>query len=189
MIFSSGLVRTTLIALVTLIAGIPSCFAGSDLNDRISAAFARVYGATAVHEYKEIALTDSMVAEVRRLSGWRYGKRVALHLAKQNGRVIGYGLVDDMMGKEQPITYLLFTNLDLSVRDLEVLYYREAYGGEIQNETWRAQFNGRGLDPSLRVGAGIANISGATISTNAVTYGVRKLLAVLKVMRDHGLLP
>ena len=178
-----------LLILLLLLPFAVSLAGSSDLNDKITAAFARVYGASAVHEYKEIAITDSMIAEVRKLSGWRYGKRVALHIARQNGRVVGYGLVDDMMGKEQPITYLLFTNIDLSVRDLEVLYYREAYGGEIQNDSWRAQFSGHGLDPSLRVGAGIANISGATISTNAVTFGVRKLLAVLKVMRDHGLLP
>lgn len=163
--------------------------APSGLNDKVGAAFARVFGESAQHDFREIAIDDSAVAEVRRLSGWHYAKNVALHIARQNGRVVGYGLVDDMPGKEQPITYVVFTNTDLSVKDLEVLYYREAYGGEIANESWRAQFRNKGLDPSLRVGGEITNISGATISTNAVTFGVRKLLAVLQVLRERGLLP
>lgn len=182
--------RTFVVVAVLLCAGAVGAVAGpADLNDKVSAAFVRVFGVQATHEYREIAIDDSMVADVRRRSGSRYGKKVALHVAKQNGRVVGYGLVDDVPGKEQPITYLVFTNVDFSVRDLEILYYREAYGGEIMNESWRGQFAGKGLDPGMRVGGGIANISGATISTNAVTYGVRKLLAVLHVLHDHALLP
>jgi Na+-translocating ferredoxin:NAD+ oxidoreductase RnfG subunit len=95
-------------------------------------------------------------------------------------------MVDEVRGKSKLITYLLMVDKDLTVKDLEVLAYREPYGGEIQYEAFRKQFRGKGTRDQLRVGGDIKNISGATISSNAVTNGVRNLLAVLKELKSAG---
>ncbi len=178
------------------VAALALCLAAScraaapdDLHERITLAFARVFSASIQHEYKASALDDSARAEIRRRCGARYGAQIGLHIARDHGKIVGYGIVDEVRGKEQPITYLLCANTDGTVRDLEVLYYREAYGGEIQSETWLRQFKGKSSSNALQVGNDIMNISGATISTNAVTWGVKKVLAILAVMRERNLLP
>ena len=43
----------------------------ADLTAKLTAAFTRVFG-EAAHDFKDIAIDDSAVAEVRKLSGWRY---------------------------------------------------------------------------------------------------------------------
>jgi Na+-translocating ferredoxin:NAD+ oxidoreductase RnfG subunit len=159
-----------------------------ELNQKITEAFKRVYGENVQMDFRQIPLDDSALVRVHALCGSHYGKSVSLHIAKINNKVAGYGIVDNVRGKEQPITYLVMTGTDLKVKDMEVLYYREAYGGEIQNQVWRDQFKGKAPGDNLYVGNGVQNISGATISTNAVSYGVRKLLAVFQVLRERNLL-
>jgi len=102
---------------------------------------------------------------------------------------VGYGIVDNVMGKEQPITYLLLVDRELSVRGLEILAYRENRGGEIRRQAWRAQFVGRTPEKPPRLGTDVANIAGATISSRSVTDGVARLLVWLRSLKGRNLLP
>ncbi len=98
---------------------------------------------------------------------------------------IGLAIPDDVMGKDQFITYLLCLNNDLAIQDLEILQYREPYGGEVRNKSWQTQFLGKRPGDLLRAGREIKNITGATISARAVTTGVSRLLKILQTMRNH----
>jgi Na+-transporting NADH:ubiquinone oxidoreductase subunit NqrC len=89
----------------------------------------------------------------------------------------GYFFVDAVIGKHDLITYAVALSADGKVRQLEILEYREAYGGEVRNSRWRAQFTGKQHGDALRIGDGIQNISGATLSSEHLTDGVRRLLA------------
>ena len=62
----------------------------------------------------------------------------------------GYLFVDAVIGKHDLITYAVALTLDGKVRQTEILEYREAYGGEVRNAHWRAQFTGK---PQWRPGA------------------------------------
>src|SRR4051812_17771263 len=44
------------------------------------------------------------------------------------GRLDGYAIVDDVIGKSEPITYMLVVEPDLRVRAVEILSYRESRG-------------------------------------------------------------
>ncbi len=98
----------------------------------------------------------------------------------------GFARVRNAKGKDQPITYLVAADPDLRLRDVDILVYREAYGGEVAYDAWRRQFRGRGPDDPLEVGRDIRSISGATISVNAVTLGVRRTIADLAQWRKEG---
>jgi Na+-transporting NADH:ubiquinone oxidoreductase subunit NqrC len=89
----------------------------------------------------------------------------------------GYFFVDAVIGKHDLITYAVALTRDGKVRQTEILEYREAYGGEVRNAHWRAQFNGRRHGDAVRIGHDIQNISGATLSCEHVTDGIRRLLA------------
>lgn len=93
----------------------------------------------------------------------------------------GYFFVDAVIGKHDLISYALALTSEGKVRQTEILEYREAYGGEVRNTHWRAQFNGRQHGDPVRIGSDIQNISGATLSCAHLTDGIRRLLAIYAV--------
>ncbi|HVH68858.1 MAG TPA: FMN-binding protein [Gemmatimonadales bacterium] len=100
--------------------------------------------------------------------------------------LLGFAAVADVMGKDQPITFLVAVDPADRLKDVDILVYREPYGGEVAYEPWRRQFRGHTASDSLRVGKEIRSISGATISVHAVTLGVRRLLADLTAWHRSG---
>lgn len=64
------------------------------------------------------------------------------------------------------------------IRALEIMAYRESHGGEVRNPQWRGQFLHRSQLSQLEFRANIKNISGATLSSEHVTQGVRWLVAL-----------
>jgi len=102
--------------------------------------------------------------------------------------VLGFALVRAVKGKDQPITFLVATDPADRLRDIDILVYREPYGGEVAYEAWRRQFRGKSVDDQLEVGRDIRTISGATISVNAVTLGVRRALRDLTTWHRSGLI-
>lgn len=109
----------------------------------------------------------------------KYGKRPAWRIAGTDGTILGAAIADEVPGKSERITILVAAGPDARLKDLEVLAYRESYGGEVAQEAWRSQFRGRKPGDPLRVGRQIRNISGATISTNSVSAGVARCLPLL----------
>jgi FMN-binding protein len=102
--------------------------------------------------------------------------------------LLGFAVVRAVKGKDQPITFLVAADTADRLRDIDILVYREPYGGEVAYEAWRRQFRGKSAADSLEAGRNIRNISGATISVNAVTLGVRRALSDLTVWHRAGLI-
>lgn len=102
--------------------------------------------------------------------------------------LLGFAEVRNVIGKDQPITFLVAIDPEARLRDVDVLVYREPYGGEVAYDSWRRQFRGKSAADPLQVGRDIRGISGATISVHAVTEGVRRTLADLARWRREGLL-
>jgi hypothetical protein len=93
----------------------------------------------------------------------------------------GFFIVDEVVGKHEFITYAAGLNADGSVHQIEIMDYRESYGYEIRNPTWRRQFVGRRDGDPLKLDIDIQNIGGATLSCRHVTEGVKRLLALYDV--------
>jgi hypothetical protein len=102
--------------------------------------------------------------------------------------VLGFAIVRAVKGKDQPITFLVATDTTDRLRDVDILVYREPYGGEVAYDAWRRQFRGKSSADALQVGRDIRTISGATISVHAVTLGVRKALGDLTAWHKRGAL-
>jgi FMN-binding protein len=102
------------------------------------------------------------------------------------GALLGFAQVRNVKGKDQPITFLVAIDPMNALKDVDVLVYREPYGGEVAYEPWRKQFRGKTVTAPLVVGKDIRNVSGATISSHSVTLGVRKALADLTAWHTSG---
>lgn|SRR5574338_434100 len=125
-----------------------------------------------------VKLTPAQRKAIEQSSGVRVLKN-----DQQVWRVNGGGwfIVDEVVGKHEFITYAIGLNPNGSVKQIEVMDYRETYGGEIRNETWRAQFIGKTSQSQLKLDRDIKNISGATLSCRHITDGVKRLLAFYEV--------
>jgi Na+-translocating ferredoxin:NAD+ oxidoreductase RnfG subunit len=102
------------------------------------------------------------------------------------GTLLGFAEVRNVKGKEQPITYLVAVDSAGAMRDIDILVYRESQGGEVAYDSWRKQFRGKTTADPIAIGKDIRNISGATISSNAVTRSVRLALRQLADWRAAG---
>ena len=97
--------------------------------------------------------------------------------AEAGGRVAGFFIFDRVVGKHLYIDYAVALTPNGAVHSVEILQYRESYGGEIRSPSWLAQFVGKTSGSTLKVGSDIRNISGATLSSEHVTAGVKRILA------------
>jgi Na+-translocating ferredoxin:NAD+ oxidoreductase RnfG subunit len=108
--------------------------------------------------------------------------------ARLGTTVLGYVVADEVVGKYELIGYAVGLGTDGGVKQVEILSYRESRGHEIRSAAWRRQFVGKGVAAPLRLGEDIGNISGATLSCQHVTDGVRRVVAVIDLARRGGLL-
>jgi Na+-translocating ferredoxin:NAD+ oxidoreductase RnfG subunit len=90
---------------------------------------------------------------------------------------LGYVLFDEVLGREQMISYAVAIDGQGTLGVPEVLAYRENHGQGVRFEYWRRQFAGRSSLDALRFRRDIKNIAGGTISAEHVTQGMRWLLA------------
>jgi hypothetical protein len=97
--------------------------------------------------------------------------------AEAGDKVIGLFVVDHVIGKHLYIDYAVSLDPTGRVHRVDILQYRESYGGEVRDAAWLAQFAGKSSSSPLKVGSDIRNISGATLSSLHVTEGVRRILA------------
>ena len=103
---------------------------------------------------------------------------IRIWTAMHNGGVVGHFFLDEVIGRQSLITYALGIDTGGGIRDLEIMAYRESHGGEVRNPGWRGQFVHRNSLEQLQFGSDIKNISGATLSSEHVTQGVRWLMAL-----------
>jgi len=125
------------------------------------------------------ALTDDEVSKIENMSDANVlNKRINAWKVSTGG----WFIVDEVVGKHEFIPFALALDSNGAVKDIEILEYREAYGGDIRKPEWRAQFTGKKNGATLKDGDDIQNISGATLSSKHITDGVRRLLATYAVV-------
>jgi hypothetical protein len=156
------------------------------------AALALALGAAPRGGIAQAAPPAKLAASIHRLFGpgvrvdsIRVDSATVLRVSRGDS-LLGFAEVGNVIGKDQPITFLVAIGPDDRLKDLDILVYREPRGGEVAYEAWRKQFRGKTAADSVRVDKGIRSISGATISVHAVTAGVRRMLADLTTWHRAG---
>src|SRR5258708_39343106 len=119
-------------------------------------------------------LQADQIAAIKKASG---AAPLSKDLRAWRARDGGWFIVDRVVGKHEFITYAVALTPDGAVRRVEILEYRETYGGGGRNPPWGQQFVGERFGSALQLGKDIKNISGATLSSRHVTDGVRRLVA------------
>lgn len=124
-----------------------------------------------------VELTPEQMQRIASLSGVdRRASRQPVWQVLSNGQIVGWFMIDQVIGKHELITYALGINADGSIRQCQIIEYLEAYGYQVREPKWRNQFVGKTASSPLQVGVDIGNITGATMSVRHVTDGIKRLL-------------
>lgn len=129
-----------------------------------------------------VLLTTEQMDRIERQAGTKVrSSQLRVWEARASGKRQGWLVLDQVIGKHELITYALGINPDGSMRQFQVLEYREAYGSQIRYLQWRDQFVGKTAADPVALGTDIVNISGATMSCQHMTEGIKRLLVLYQV--------
>jgi Na+-translocating ferredoxin:NAD+ oxidoreductase RnfG subunit len=134
-------------------------------------------------EEQVLRFTAAEVKAIRRASGVDVPNDGNKVLYAWNGtELVGVIFLDHVLGKHEIIDYAVAISPEGKVLQVEILEYRESYGGEVRSPKWREQFVGKTRGSKLRLNEDIYNISGATMSCRHVTDGIKRVVATFDLL-------
>lgn len=114
-------------------------------------------------------------SESRRVAAER---DVDFYFASKGGKRFGVAIIDVEPGKWGPVTFIIAMTLDGTVKRVRVMEYVEKRGRPIARRSYMRQYAGKSSRSTLQVGRDITGISGATISSRAATFAVKKAIVL-----------
>jgi FMN-binding domain len=164
------LVRFSLIPAATVMLTVP---AHATVYLTVEQAQAQMFpGTTLTAEFR--TLTKAQISAIEKASDVNVREEKLQAWRASTG---GWFIADEVVGKHEFIPFALALDKDGAVSGVEILEYREAYGDQVRDPAWRAQFLAKRTGAKLKLGDDIKNISGATLSSRHIADGVKRLLA------------
>ena len=133
-------------------------------------------------ETRNFFLTQEQVKQVQTLAKAHIDSKLATfhvgHTAEAN---LGYAFIETHIVRTFPETFLIVLSAEGTIQKLLVLAFYEP--PEYQpTERWLKQFDQKTLSPPLRLRQKLHGIMGSTLTAQAVTSGVRKVMALFQVL-------
>ena len=114
-----------------------------------------------------------------------YRNKLYYWTISQDDTSIAYAILDNVIGKSMPITFMVILNIDGDIINTNVVKYREAYGGEVGNKGWLQQFINFNNNSDYNIGKDIDGISGATISVKSISKGMKKITTLYPLIQSQ----
>ena len=111
----------------------------------------------------------------------RPAKVVVIHTAYRDDTILGYAHIDVHNVRTKPEAFMVVLTPDGVVRSVRVLAFHEPLD-YLPTDRWYAQFEGKTREDRMRVGGDIHGVVGATLSAQAASDGVRRMLAYFEVL-------
>ena len=111
-----------------------------------------------------------------------YDSEFQFFVGRKNHEIVGYAVRDAVPGKWGLIEYMLAIRPDGSVQDVLVLEYQEKRGKPVAKKRFLKQFRGKTIKNKIKVMKDIRGVTGASISSNGMADGIRKMLHVFQVV-------
>ena len=181
----SSLLAAAAVAIL-LSAGIASIPATAGLLMSQQEALAWAFPEADRVDTQAFVLTDDQVQRVEERSRTKLEtKLVQMFTAVQGDRVVGYAFIDQHIVRTLPEAFLVVLAADGSVQRLRVLAFYEP-PEYMPPQRWLHQFEGKGAEAPLRLQRDVHGIAGSTLSSQAVTGGVRRALALHEILVRQG---
>ncbi len=110
----------------------------------------------------------------------------SVYRVEASGVQIGYAVDITSTGFGGDINMMVGFGTDMAVAGVSVIEHSETpgLGANIKNDSFLEQF--KGISDQIVVGSNVDALSGATISSKAVAYGINEASQVVKGLEDEG---
>jgi len=135
-------------------------------------------------ERRSAFLDESQLERIRSLAGSEVSvdQSVVTHyVGTRGGRPVGAAYFDVHRVRTMREVVMVLVSPEGTVERVEVLRFAEP-PEYMASEEWIAQLEGESLDPDLQLGRDIINMTGATLTSEALTRAARRVLAVHRVV-------
>ena len=144
-------------------------------------ALGEVFSGAEVERQTEF-LSEEQVAEIQERAGSELGSRIVIrYRGTREGQLVGTAYFDAHLVRTLPETIMVLLGREGSVQRVEVLSFEEPRD-YLPRARWFEQFHGKLLDDDLALNRSIRGVTGATLSSRAVTQAVRRILATHRVL-------
>lgn len=151
--------------------------AGARVYMTLERALETVFPAPQRAERRTLYLDDERARRAEDVSGVRVEARVvSYYVGLSEGRVSGYAYLDTHLVRTLPETVMVVVAPDGALSRIDVLSFDEPED-YLPTSRWLQQFEGHSLQ-DLGAGRGIRTLTGATLSSRAVTQAARRILAL-----------
>lgn len=133
-------------------------------------------------------LDDAQIARARKLAGTGVDitqRVVTYYRGERNGSPVGVAYFDTHRVRTLNEVLMIVVGPAGDVQRIEVLRFAEPREYKA-SERWLDQFDGKQLTPELSLKKGVVNMTGATLTSAAVTKAVRRVLAMHAVIQPFG---
>ena len=147
-------------------------------------ALALAFGAGETVERKTAYLTEEQVKKAETEGQVKIPSRVwSYYVGTSSAGVAGYAYFETHVVKTVTETFMAVLEPDGRVRAIELLAFAEPPDFK-PGKRWLAQFKGKSSRDALWVGRAIRNITGASLTSQAMTDAVRRILAIHGLVRQ-----
>jgi hypothetical protein len=139
--------------------------------------------------YKPFSLSAADAAAIGKQVGTEVKQSWSIYIAEEGdpAKRVGYAVLDDELGLHEPILYGVRFGLGGAVDRVEIREYREPYGDQVRQASFRDQFVGKTAKDPIVAGQDISIVSGASISSKSMAHGVKRDTLVLDNALKNGL--
>jgi Na+-translocating ferredoxin:NAD+ oxidoreductase RnfG subunit len=129
-------------------------------------------------------LGGNLVHEIRGQSAKELNQQreFTFYFAKDQNKIIGIALILDEPGKWGPIKFIIYLNPRGEIQSAAVMKYTETRGRPVASGSFLRQFSGKTLNDPIRLGEDIQGVSGATISSRAACFTMKKAMVLYKIL-------
>lgn len=136
-------------------------------------------------------LEDAQLERAARLAGGgvRVDQPIVTHyVGTREGRALGVAYFDAHRVRTMQEVIMIVVGTEDEVQRIEILSFAEP-PEYMAPEGWLDQFDGEALSADLALGRRIRNISGATLTSRAITEATRRVLALHRVIDPFAASP
>jgi hypothetical protein len=129
-------------------------------------------------ERRTAFLTEEQAAAAEKAAGGKIDSKIwTYYVGTSSSGPAGTAYFESHKVRTMNEAFMVVVNPDATVRFIEILSFAEP-DEYLAPKPWLAQFGGKALNDDLMIRRGLRNITGASITSDAVTRGVRRVLAV-----------
>lgn len=137
-------------------------------------------------EVKNFVVSKDMVERLEREQGIKLDSRmITFYVVKKEGKSIAYGYVDIHTVRTKPEAVLYTITPDGKIDIVQVLAFHEPLE-YLPEERWLKQFSKRD-ESNLKFKRDIQNLTGATLTSRAITENARKAILLWKIFFGEGI--